>query len=63
MIDVTLEKIRAFRRAAGWTKSRLAAEAGLNESVLRFLDRPHWNPTIDTVARLEAVVVKATANG
>jgi ribosome-binding protein aMBF1 (putative translation factor) len=63
MIDATVEKIRVFRRVAGWSKSRLAAEAGLNESVLRCLDRDGWNPTVETLTRLEAVVVKATANG
>ncbi len=54
--DITIERIRAFRKAAGWTIYRLGNEVGLNESTLRDLDSPDWNPRAETLRKLEAVI-------
>jgi len=57
-IQATIERIRAFARAKGWAKSRLAVEAGMRPTVLRDFDQPDWNPTADTLRRLEAIIPK-----
>lgn len=51
-----LDRLRAYARQKGWKKSRFAKEAGLSDTVLRDFDKPDWNPTIDTVRRLEAII-------
>ena len=55
-IDGAIARIRAFAKMKGWKKSRLAAEAGLHDTTLRSFDSPGWNPTAETLRRLEAVV-------
>lgn len=49
-------RIRSFVRAMDWSRSRLAAEAGLNESTIRLLDDERWNPTVETLRKLEAII-------
>lgn len=39
-----------------WSKSRLAMEAGLSDTVLRYFDRSDWNPTVKTIKRIESVI-------
>lgn len=55
-IDQTIARIRAFAAANGWTKSRLAKEAGINDTTLRNFHEPDWNPTTDTIRELEAII-------
>lgn len=55
-IDQTIARVRAFAAAQGWKKSRFAKEAGLQDTVLRKFDEPDWNPTTETLRRLEAVI-------
>ena len=55
-IDLTLQRIRAFAAAKGWTKSRFAGEAGLCDTVLRHFNKDRWNPTVQTLRALEAVI-------
>ena len=55
-IDHTISRIRAFAVYRGWKKSRLAAEAGINDTTLRHFDDPNWNPTIETLRRLETII-------
>ena len=55
-LDTAIERIRAYARNRGWKKSRLAKEAGMADTVLRDFDEPDWNPTADTIRRLEAVI-------
>ncbi len=52
----SIERIRAFARARNWTKSRLAREAGMIDTPLRDFHRDDWNPTADTIRRLETVI-------
>jgi len=55
-LDTAIERIRAYARKQGWKKSRLATEAGMADTVLRDFDEPDWNPTADTIRRLEAII-------
>ncbi len=55
-VDQAVTRIRAFAAAKGWRKSRLAREAGMQDTTLRNFDDPDWNPTLDTVRRLEALI-------
>jgi 3,4-dihydroxy 2-butanone 4-phosphate synthase/GTP cyclohydrolase II len=55
-IDQAVTRIRAFAAAQGWRKSRLAKEAGMQDTTLRNFDDPDWNPTLETVRRLEALI-------
>lgn len=62
MIDAVIARIRAFRRAQGWTKARYATAAGLRESTIRMMDAPGWSPTTKTIRRLEAVIPRDFAD-
>lgn len=55
-IDGALARVRAYRSEMGWSRARLAAAAGIQDTVLRHLDEEGWNPTAETVRRLEAVI-------
>jgi 3,4-dihydroxy 2-butanone 4-phosphate synthase/GTP cyclohydrolase II len=55
-IEDAIARVRAYAESKGWRKSRLAKEAGLKDTTLRHFDRPTWNPTADTLRRLEAVI-------
>jgi ribosome-binding protein aMBF1 (putative translation factor) len=55
-IEASIRRIRAFAEAAGLAKGRLAVRAGLRDTVLRHFDSPDWNPTRETLCRLEAII-------
>lgn len=55
-IHHSIERIRAFARSRGWTKSRLAREAGMIDTTLRDFHKDEWNPTAETIRRLETVI-------
>lgn len=40
----------------GWSKAKLAREAGLSVNALSAMDAPDWNPTIETIRKIEALV-------
>ncbi len=52
----SIERIRAFAAARGWTKSRLAREAGMIDTTLRDFHKDSWNPTAETIRRIEAII-------
>ncbi len=56
IVDHAIARIRAYARHRGWKKSRLASEAGMQDTTLRDFDKEGWNPTADTLRRLEAIV-------
>jgi len=56
LIDADIERIRSYARAQNWKKSRLAREAGMADTVLRRFHSDHWNPTAETLRRLEAAI-------
>jgi ribosome-binding protein aMBF1 (putative translation factor) len=55
-ISNCIDRIRAYASLMGWTKSRLAKEAGLSDTVLRHFDESAWNPTRATIERIELVI-------
>jgi hypothetical protein len=55
-IDAAIIRIRAFAQANAWGKCRLAVEAGINITTLRNFDKPGWNPTVETLRKIEAII-------
>jgi 3,4-dihydroxy 2-butanone 4-phosphate synthase/GTP cyclohydrolase II len=49
-----IEKLRTLVTDGGLSRSGLARAAGLHANTLRDLDRPDWNPTADTLRKLES---------
>ncbi|WP_405054254.1 multiprotein-bridging factor 1 family protein [Telmatospirillum sp.] len=56
LIDQLIGRIRAYRISQGWSVSKLAKEASLNESTIRNLDSASWCPTVETLRKLERVI-------
>jgi 3,4-dihydroxy 2-butanone 4-phosphate synthase / GTP cyclohydrolase II len=54
MSTFLIEKLRAHVANGGVSRSGLARAAGLHANTLRDLDAPDWNPTADTLRKLEA---------
>ena len=54
MAQQLLDRIRAHLSETGASRSGLAKSAGLHANTLRDLDQPGWNPTADTLSKLEA---------
>jgi ribosome-binding protein aMBF1 (putative translation factor) len=52
-------RIREFRRMHNIAKSRLADMAGVSEGILRGMDEDDWNPTSQTLEKLEVVIPEA----
>lgn len=48
-----LDRVRALVAQGAATKSGIARAAGLHANSLRDLDSPDWNPTADTIKKLE----------
>lgn len=55
-IDQSIHRVRAFAASQGWTKTRLAREAKINDTTLRDFDEPSWNPTARTLRQLEEII-------
>ncbi len=53
MSTSTIEKVRALVSDGGLTKAGLARAAGLHANTLRDCTEPGWNPTADTLAKLD----------
>ncbi len=53
MSAVLIEKLRKLVTDGGVSRSGLARAAGLHANTLRDLDQPGWNPTADTLRKLE----------
>lgn len=51
-----IRRIREYAAAMGWAKSRLAAEASMPANTLRKFHDADWNPTADTLRKLEALI-------
>jgi transcriptional regulator with XRE-family HTH domain len=56
VIDKSIARIRAFCTAQGWTKTKLAHAADLNDTTLRHFNRSNWNPTTHTIRKLEGII-------
>ena len=55
-LETTIDRIRAFAQAKGWRPSRLAREAELHANTLRDFAKAEWNPSLETLRKLEAIV-------
>jgi transcriptional regulator with XRE-family HTH domain len=55
-ITASLQRIRDFKLATGWHLTELAKAASLNESTIRRLMDPGWNPTAATLRALEQAI-------
>ena len=53
MAQQLLDRIRDHMESAGLSKSGVARAAGLHPNSLRSMDSESWNPTADTLSRLE----------
>jgi len=66
-IKNTILRVRDYVATGHATRSGLAISAGLTVNALRGLDSGEWNPTADTLSKLEAVIpesfVANVANG
>lgn len=51
-----ISRLRSFAAEKGWRPSRFAKEAGLHANTLRAFARASWNPSLDTLRKLEAVI-------
>ena len=51
-----IEKLRSVVRDGGVSRSGLARAAGLHANTLRDLDDPDWNPTAETLRKLESYI-------
>jgi 3,4-dihydroxy 2-butanone 4-phosphate synthase / GTP cyclohydrolase II len=49
-----ITKLRSLVKDGGLSRSGLARAAGLHANTLRDLDQPDWNPTADTLRKLES---------
>jgi DNA-binding XRE family transcriptional regulator len=56
LVDISIARIRAYAQHMGWTRNRLATEAGLAESTIRAIESAEWSPTADTLRRLEGII-------
>lgn len=55
-ISQTIERIRSFAAHMGWKRNRLAKEANLQRTTLRHFHNERWNPTRETIEKLERVI-------
>lgn len=55
-VDLAIARIRAFAAFRGWSRARLASEAGMHDTTLRHFHEVDWNPRAETIRRLEAVI-------
>ncbi len=54
MSQSTIEKLRSLVTEGGLSRSGLARAAGLHANTLRDIERPDWNPTTETLRKLES---------
>src|SRR4051812_4405882 len=53
MSTMLIDRVRDLVSSGGISRSGLARAAGLHANSLRTLDEPEWNPTADTLRKLE----------
>ena len=53
MSSILIDKVRRLVTDGGMSRSGLARAAGLHANTLRDLETPDWNPTADTLRKLE----------
>src|ERR1700740_3762543 len=58
MSQLLIENLRSLVTDGGMSRSGLARAAGLHANSLRRLGETDWNPTADTLTKLEAYLLK-----
>lgn len=58
MVEKSMNRVRAFLRLKGVTKSLLAATAEVHPNSLRNVDSADWNPTAKTLQALDAAAIR-----
>src|SRR5829696_6787842 len=61
MSTTLIERLNAIVDTGEISRSGLARAAGLHPNSLRKLGTPEWNPTADTLSRLEKLIQRGTA--
>ena len=56
LIDRSIARVRAYAAHTGWSRNKLATEAGLTESTIRNFGDPNWSPNAETLRKLEAII-------
>src|SRR5688500_3398680 len=62
MATTLIERLTAIIETGEISRSGLARAAGLHPNSLRKLGSPDWNPTADTLTRLEKLIQRGTAD-
>ena len=60
-VDSILSRIRLWAGARHGRKAMLVRETGLRAATLSGMPDPAWNPTADTLRKLDAAVTKLSA--
>jgi 3,4-dihydroxy 2-butanone 4-phosphate synthase / GTP cyclohydrolase II len=55
-IELSITRVRAYARVCGMTLRELARHAGLDSNALLRMEETNWNPTADTLRRVENVI-------
>src|SRR5919206_376849 len=61
MSTTLIEQLNAIIETGEVSRAGLARAAGLHPNSLRTLAQPDWNPTADTLGRLEKLIQRGTA--
>jgi len=56
LIDRSIQRVCQFARDNNLSKSQLASLAKMNDTTLRNLGKESWNPTSETLRKLEAII-------
>lgn len=59
--NALISRVRSFAAEKGWKPARFARTAGLHPNTLRNFDNEAWNPTLETLRKLEAVIEREAA--
>ncbi|MGQ5700787.1 3,4-dihydroxy-2-butanone-4-phosphate synthase [Sandaracinobacteroides sp. A072] len=62
MATQLIDRIRTHLAESGLSRSALAKAAGLHPNSLRALDKPDWNPTAETLTKLDAYLTQSSAS-
>lgn len=55
-VSSVIARVRAWARHCKLSKSGYAAAVGLRDTTLRAFHQPDWNPTRETLEKLESVI-------
>lgn len=61
MVEESIEKIRCFLRGRGRTKKMLGERAGVHPNTLLGVEESSWNPTAETLRKLETAIIAIEA--